>query len=161
MWIDEEPNYDHVKMACKCQPERSKCMCGHYTQLVWSTTKAVGCGNVTCNNELGVLIVCSYNPPGNYQDENPFQYAHPLPSSKGARKPRRKRHHGHGARWRTACEGIMGRDQYSTYANLKKGLWDLLYACTPFFVFIYTYLCYLWEFTILPFYVNDVRYIEG
>ncbi|KAF7142238.1 hypothetical protein RHSIM_Rhsim05G0184600 [Rhododendron simsii] len=93
VWIDEEPNYDHVKMACKCQPERKKCMCGHYTQVVWSTTKAVGCGNVTCNNELGVLIVCSYNPPGNYQGENPFQYAHPLPSSMGARKPQRKRHH--------------------------------------------------------------------
>lgn len=111
-------------MACKCQPETLKCMCGHYTQLVWSTTKAVGCGNVTCNNELGVLIVCSYNPPGNYRGDNPFQNAQPLPSSKGVRKPRRKRHHRPpGARWRTACEGIMGPDQYSGHlCQFEKGI---------------------------------------
>ncbi|KAI8556494.1 hypothetical protein RHMOL_Rhmol05G0257300 [Rhododendron molle] len=96
VWIDEEVNYDHVKMACKCQTEMSKCMCGHYTQLVWSTTKAVGCGNVTCNNELGVLIVCSYNPPGNYQDENPFQNAHSLPSSLPSAVGAHRGHRGHG-----------------------------------------------------------------
>ncbi|XP_058215286.1 pathogenesis-related protein 1A-like [Rhododendron vialii] len=93
VWIDEEVNYDHVKLACKCQTETLKCMCGHYTQLVWSATKAVGCGNVTCNNELGFLIVCSYNPPGNYQDENPFQNAHSLPSTVGAHRAHRKHHH--------------------------------------------------------------------
>ncbi|KAA8518834.1 hypothetical protein F0562_016392 [Nyssa sinensis] len=51
VWFDEQPNYDHQNLRCKCSPNDSSCMCGHYTQLVWSTTKRVGCGNVTCNND--------------------------------------------------------------------------------------------------------------
>ncbi|KAH7866645.1 hypothetical protein Vadar_023172 [Vaccinium darrowii] len=99
IWINEQANYDQSKMQCKCQPETSTCMCGHYTQVVWSSTTAVGCGNATCNNDLGVLIVCSYNPPGNYVNQNPFQNAHPLPSTglpgpSGAKKLRRNRRHG-------------------------------------------------------------------
>merc|ERR1711941_62543 len=37
--------------------------CGHYTQVVWKSTTAIGCG--TC----GGTMVCQYNPPGNYQGE--------------------------------------------------------------------------------------------
>ncbi|XP_052173405.1 uncharacterized protein LOC127788815 [Diospyros lotus] len=80
-WTVEEKNYDHKRLRCGCQPETSKCMCGHYTQVVWSNTKRLGCANATCNNELGLLVVCSYDPPGNYADENPFQPQPQLPPS--------------------------------------------------------------------------------
>jgi len=36
---------------------------GHYTQLVWKSTKKVGCGQALCNGE--VIIVCNYAPAGN------------------------------------------------------------------------------------------------
>ncbi|KAI7978851.1 hypothetical protein LOK49_Contig711G00001 [Camellia lanceoleosa] len=73
VWTDEEKNYDHQNLFCKCQPTETKCMCGHYTQVIWGNTLRVGCGSVTCNNELGILFVCSYDPPGNDPKVNPFQ----------------------------------------------------------------------------------------
>ena len=72
VWTDEERNYDQSRLECKCKPETSQCMCGHYTQVVWGETERVGCGNTTCNDEQGLLVVCSYDPPGNYENENPF-----------------------------------------------------------------------------------------
>jgi uncharacterized protein YkwD len=36
---------------------------GHFTQVVWRGTQAVGCGQSQCNG--GELWVCNYNPPGN------------------------------------------------------------------------------------------------
>ncbi|KAL6987514.1 hypothetical protein U1Q18_013258 [Sarracenia purpurea var. burkii] len=72
VWNQEEKNYDDRQAECRCQPETSECMCGHYTQVVWRSTQYLGCGNVTCDNDLGFLVVCSYHPPGNYEGENPF-----------------------------------------------------------------------------------------
>lgn len=43
---------------------------GHYTQLVWKDTTAVGCAITTGNGRD--TLVCQYNPPGNYQGEMPF-----------------------------------------------------------------------------------------
>ncbi|KAH6602987.1 hypothetical protein BASA61_000555 [Batrachochytrium salamandrivorans] len=40
---------------------------GHYTQLVWPSTTAVGCG-VARNND-GQYLVCHYNPAGNVIDQ--------------------------------------------------------------------------------------------
>jgi pathogenesis-related protein 1 len=37
-WVGEEQNYDHATNSCAAGDE-----CGHYTQIVWSTTTAVGC----------------------------------------------------------------------------------------------------------------------
>lgn len=37
---------------------------GHYTQLVWETTSAIGCGYAKCKNFP--LYVCNYGPSGNY-----------------------------------------------------------------------------------------------
>jgi uncharacterized protein YkwD len=36
---------------------------GHYTQMVWNSTKEVGCATATGNNYD--VLVCRYSPPGN------------------------------------------------------------------------------------------------
>jgi pathogenesis-related protein 1 len=43
---------------------------GHYTQMVWRETARIGCGEATCNKNL--LVVCNYDPPGNYLGRKPY-----------------------------------------------------------------------------------------
>ncbi len=43
---------------------------GHYTQLVWRNTKSVGCAKVECDGN--VIIVCNYDPPGNFLGQTPY-----------------------------------------------------------------------------------------
>ena len=43
---------------------------GHYTQLVWRSTKRVGCAKIECGGNL--IIVCNYDPPGNVLGQIPF-----------------------------------------------------------------------------------------
>jgi pathogenesis-related protein 1 len=38
---------------------------GHYTQMIWYNTTEIGCAIVTCAGGQ-TLVVCNYNPPGNY-----------------------------------------------------------------------------------------------
>ncbi|PNH08725.1 Pathogenesis-related protein 1B [Tetrabaena socialis] len=67
LWYEEEVclyNPDDPRAA----PEST----GHYTQMVWSSTRSVGCGYTYCGAD-GVLwvgpntgiFVCQYDPPGN------------------------------------------------------------------------------------------------
>jgi hypothetical protein len=48
---------------------QEKAMVGHYTQMVWRTTTEVGCAAYQCSEKI--LIVCNYNPPGNYMGQHP------------------------------------------------------------------------------------------
>ncbi|RYZ41220.1 MAG: serine protease [Myxococcaceae bacterium] len=74
-WADESADYDYAKGTCK--PGK---MCGHYTQVVWRTTKAVGCATRLCtkNSPFGASVgtwqlwVCNYAPPGNWVGEKPY-----------------------------------------------------------------------------------------
>ena len=59
---------------------------GHYTQIVWSSTTAVGCGINTCNvnspfpahfGPTWTIVVCQYSPPGNVRGQFPYQPAPP------------------------------------------------------------------------------------
>lgn len=40
---------------------------GHYTQLIWSNTKSVGCA--LASNAESDFLVCRYTPPGNWMGE--------------------------------------------------------------------------------------------
>jgi pathogenesis-related protein 1 len=43
---------------------------GHYTQMVWRDTRMLGCGEATCNKMT--IVVCNYDPPGNYLGRKPY-----------------------------------------------------------------------------------------
>lgn len=43
---------------------------GHYTQMVWRDTTALGCGEAACNKTL--IVACNYDPPGNYIGRRPY-----------------------------------------------------------------------------------------
>ncbi|XP_043716036.1 pathogenesis-related protein 1-like [Telopea speciosissima] len=66
MWVDEKAYYDYNSNSCAEGKE-----CGHYTQVVWSSSNQLGCGRVTCNSG-GTFITCNYYPPGNYVGEKPY-----------------------------------------------------------------------------------------
>lgn len=71
-WLAEELDYDYDSNSCA--PGK---MCGHYTQMIWHDTTQVGCAQVICpdslaKNELKIIQVCRYAPPGNYIGERPY-----------------------------------------------------------------------------------------
>ena len=66
-WVSEKQYYDYSSNSCADGQE-----CGHYTQVVWSTTTSIGCASVTCDGDASTLIICSYDPPGNYNGEKPY-----------------------------------------------------------------------------------------
>ena len=43
---------------------------GHYSQMVWSKTKKVGCGKAISGDEI--IWVCSYDPAGNRRGQTPY-----------------------------------------------------------------------------------------
>nr|QEE04220.1 venom allergen [Scolopendra subspinipes] len=63
--------YDEVKLfdSKKIQPFLYTKAYGHYTQVVWARTLAVGCGFTAYRDDKGVfnkIFVCNYGPSGNY-----------------------------------------------------------------------------------------------
>ena len=42
--------------------------CGHYTQMVWRGSEAVGCGQ-SYRSGVGCFVVCQYGPAGNWTGE--------------------------------------------------------------------------------------------
>jgi uncharacterized protein YkwD len=49
----------------------AKAVVGHYTQIVWRTTTEVGCAAFQCGKAL--LVVCNYNPAGNWIGQHPYK----------------------------------------------------------------------------------------
>ncbi|MFL5800976.1 MAG: CAP domain-containing protein [Roseiflexaceae bacterium] len=67
-WKSERPYYNYDTNTCSL----GKYKCGHYTQLVWSTTTQVGCGQAVRTTAYGrhyVVWVCNYAPAGNINIE--------------------------------------------------------------------------------------------
>ncbi|XP_022143879.1 pathogenesis-related protein 1A [Momordica charantia] len=65
-WASEVQFYDAQNNACS-----EGQMCGHYTQIIWKDSAKIGCARVQCQSG-GLLIICEYDPPGNYVNESPF-----------------------------------------------------------------------------------------
>lgn len=60
IWAAEVANYDYDTNTCIGGE------CSHYTQVVWSTTLAVGCGIGECPAlTFRYVVVCDYAPGGN------------------------------------------------------------------------------------------------
>ena len=65
-WYDEIEVYRYRKC---CGPNFSET--GHYTQMVWHSTTAVGIG-VAVSSRGETYVVARYNPSGNWQGEYPY-----------------------------------------------------------------------------------------
>jgi hypothetical protein len=67
-WAAEAADYDLARDTC-----RSGAMCGHYTQVVWRTTREVGCAVATCPRlRYRTALVCNYFPAGNWEGQRPY-----------------------------------------------------------------------------------------
>jgi hypothetical protein len=75
LWADEQSDYDYSSNSCAAGE-----VCGHYTQMVWRSTREIGCGIANCStgSPFGAqfpnwtYVVCNYNPPGNYSGQRPY-----------------------------------------------------------------------------------------
>eukprot|EP00249_Psilotum_nudum_P036157 c6457_g2_i1 orf=194-709(+) len=66
VWVNERAWYNYHRNTCTYYDA-----CGHYTQIVWRTSRFVGCARVTCGDG-DVFMTCNYYPPGNYIGERPY-----------------------------------------------------------------------------------------
>jgi|JI10StandDraft_1071094.scaffolds.fasta_scaffold56972_6 uncharacterized protein YkwD len=66
MWADEAALYDWKRPGFSMKT-------GHFTQVVWKDTQAIGCATVTCRGLD--LWVCNYEPAGNVEGAFPANVA--------------------------------------------------------------------------------------
>lgn len=67
MWIKEKNWYDY-----KTNKSTNGKAVGHYTQVMWKTSKFVGCWSHKCDNKNGYVYSCNYDPPGNFRGRKPW-----------------------------------------------------------------------------------------
>ncbi len=61
-WMLEKAHWTNKTGTCAAGQ-----ICTHYTQIVWRKTLKVGCGiNRNVSGQWKTLIVCNYDPPGNF-----------------------------------------------------------------------------------------------
>ncbi|KAF9951853.1 hypothetical protein BGZ72_006705 [Mortierella alpina] len=58
-WYDEEKGYNYNN------PDNSRGVTGHFTQVVWRETKSVGCAKRFCPNLDYEVYICNYSGAGN------------------------------------------------------------------------------------------------
>jgi len=84
-WFDEKAVYDYDTLACNGP------MCGHYTQVVWATTRSIGCAYHRCLplkrtayvTTAASYFVCYYWPGGNYAGAKPYTKGPPCSKCSG------------------------------------------------------------------------------
>jgi uncharacterized protein YkwD len=64
-WASEIQYYDYASNTCSFD------ICGHYTQIVWRRTKAVGCAVSVCPSKKQIWV-CHYDPPGDVAGQRPY-----------------------------------------------------------------------------------------
>ena len=62
-WTAEMKDYNPGTNTCSAR-------CGHFTQVIWRDTKAVGCG--VARDTRREVWVCNYDPEGNIIGERPY-----------------------------------------------------------------------------------------
>ncbi len=65
-WYEEIENYTYQPIRANSDTKT-----GHYTQMVWKSSRKVGIGKAKCSNG-SIIIVANYNPPGNVIGEKPY-----------------------------------------------------------------------------------------
>lgn len=65
-WANEKRWYNYGSNSCDYYDA-----CGHYTQIVWKSSRYVGCARVTCGDGK-IFMTCNYYPPGNYIGQRPY-----------------------------------------------------------------------------------------
>jgi len=65
LWADEKSSWTYAPID-----SMNVSGTGHYTQMIWADTLAVGCGAATCAPYT--FLVCDYAPGGNYLGEYPY-----------------------------------------------------------------------------------------
>ena len=75
-WVNEKSNFPggpyNPPYPPGCTPMVDCKVVGHYTQMVWQTTKEIGCATASDGNME--FLVCRYSPPGNYLGQTPYPY---------------------------------------------------------------------------------------
>lgn len=66
-WASERHWYTHATNACAAPAGTD---CGHYTQVVSTTSTHVGCGRARA--QACEVWVCNYSPPGNFRGVAPY-----------------------------------------------------------------------------------------
>ena len=64
LWASEKTNYTYSPKYVFTNDT------GHYTQIVWRKSTHIGCGSAACSGSN--VVVCRYDPPGNYDGEQVF-----------------------------------------------------------------------------------------
>lgn len=71
-WYDEISNYNYTLVPYTTNKIKFENI-GHFTQLVWKTTKFVGCASSESNCKgKRVIYVCKYDPIGNYASNKQY-----------------------------------------------------------------------------------------
>jgi uncharacterized protein YkwD len=65
-WYNEIRDFQYSKKGVVCPLRGKKGAIGHFTQVMWSSTKDLGCGYAQCKNGTTTIVVCQYGPGGNF-----------------------------------------------------------------------------------------------